>query len=210
MAAPDVVLEHFLIADRLRNEMVRRVPVEGDREAFVKNQRFWTRFLSLLLGLGLLPVACGESSPDTPVPVATAEPAAPETDSLVDEPLPPWDANDRARDRPALALLPNADVWMACQVVDGEGPEFIEGAGHVDCVFEDGLPLLPGRYQFCGCAYGDGGNVTLLRWTTFTLFSITREGFGEVPPERAGGGRAVVVGPVRVKHRWHTSGAAGR
>ena len=117
---------------------------------------------------------------------------------------------ERPRFNVSISTGDGPPILTASQVVDGEGPEFIEGAGHVDCVFEDGLPLLPGRYQFCGCAYGDGGNVTLLRWTTFTLFSITREGFGEVPPERAGGGRAVVVGPVRVKHRWHISGAAGR
>lgn len=77
--------------------------------------------LPLLLLLALLPVACGESSPDGPAPAADVDPAAPETDGLLDEPLPPWDANDRARDRPSLALLPNADVWMACQVFDGQG-----------------------------------------------------------------------------------------
>jgi len=116
---------------------------------------------------------------------------------------------ERPRFNVSVSTGDGPPILTASQVVDGEGPEAIEGTGHIDCVFEKGLPLLPGRYQFCGCAYGDGGNVTLLRWTTFSLFSITSEGFGEVPPERAAG-RSTVVGPVQAKHCWHESRAADR
>jgi lipopolysaccharide transport system ATP-binding protein len=90
----------------------------------------------------------------------------------------------------------------ASQVVEGQGPKSLAaGKGTVDCVFES-LPLMPGRYQFCGCAYGDGGNVTMTPWQSFVIFTVRgEEGIAAPAPERARG-QMRPVGPVDIAHHW--------
>lgn len=64
---------------------------------------------------------CGDQAADQPLADSSAA-GAPGTERRAYPRPPPedWPANSAAQDQPALALMPNADVWVSYQVFDGE------------------------------------------------------------------------------------------
>jgi hypothetical protein len=89
---------------------------------------------------------------------------------------------------------------LASMLVDGHAPAVLEGAGHVDCVFES-LPLQPKTYEIWGSVRGSAGFGDLVDWQRLRLFRV-------VEPDGAGAGSATHLlddAPVTIPHRWHTS-----
>lgn len=85
---------------------------------------------------------------------------------------------------------------IASMLIDGEIPDVISGAGHVDCTF-DALPLRPRQYEiWCGVR-SDG---VLVRWQPLRLFQVT----GDMPPGVAANSFAERA-PIDFPYRWNVT-----
>lgn len=87
---------------------------------------------------------------------------------------------------------------LASMLVDGDVPEVISGAGHVDCVFAD-VPLQPRVYEIWGSVRGAAGFGDLVDWQRLGLFRVR----GDVQEA----GRSAVThslddAPVKIPYRW--------
>jgi lipopolysaccharide transport system ATP-binding protein len=87
---------------------------------------------------------------------------------------------------------------LASMLVDGQVPERLEGAGHVDCTFET-LPLHPRTYEVWASVRGAAGFGDLVDWQRVALVRVTGD--------PAGGGRGAVThtladAPVRMPYAW--------
>jgi hypothetical protein len=83
-------------------------------------------------------------------------------------------------------------------LVDGQVPERLEGAGHVDCTFE-ALPLHPRTYEVWASVRGAAGFGDLVDWQRVALVRVTGD--------PAGAGRGAVThtladAPVRMPYAW--------
>jgi len=85
---------------------------------------------------------------------------------------------------------------QAAMVVDGEGPEMIDGEGYLDCTFHE-LPLRSRPYEVWGGLAGKTGGL-LVAWQQLAVFHV------EDPSASAG--RALTVlfteAPVKLPYKW--------
>ena len=87
---------------------------------------------------------------------------------------------------------------LASMLIDGEAPERLDGAGHIDCIFES-LPLHPRTYEIWVSVRGAAGFGDLVDWQRLALVRVTGAA--------AGKGVGVVThtladAPVKVPYRW--------
>lgn len=101
--------------------------------------------------------------------------------------------------RPMLSIgisdAGRSPLTFASMLADGNAPAWLEGAGHVDCRFQD-LPLQPRSFEIWASIRSENGAGDLLQWQRFRRFVVRSP--------KAATGRASVrsIGPVIIPYAW--------
>jgi ABC-type polysaccharide/polyol phosphate transport system ATPase subunit len=109
-----------------------------------------------------------------------------------------------------LSFLHDNHVLLdAGMLIDGYGPEWIEGSGIVECHF-DNLPLTPKMYEVLLFARNSEGLVDIIHMDTYARFRVTDEGLEAVT---LGGPMALSLlrqgGPLYVPRVWRFYNSSG-
>ena len=86
-------------------------------------------------------------------------------------------------------LYKGTQIMEASMLIDGYGPDNIEGKGYIECVFNS-LPLTPKVYEIFLFARDALGIADIIRSGTYAQFRVTSEGMNRIPTD----------GPLAITH----------
>ncbi len=121
-----------------------------------------------------------------------------------------YDARRRV-EKPVFGLriiFGGIEIAEASMLVDGYGPDYIEGKGFIECTFES-MPLIPGIYEIFLFARSSEGIADIITSDIYSRFRVTDEGLDKIPMK---GPMALIhlrQGPVVYVHRSWRWGKEG-